>query len=164
MAYAAGLAVVLTLMWWVLSGQTDPLFLMLGAGSVIFTVALVRRMDLIDWEIVPYQGLHRNIPYWLWLAREIVRANIAVLKLVLRPKLDIEPRVVRAPSTQRSSLALATFANSITLTPGTVAVDVGASTILVHELDASLSSEDGLVEMGRRAAIAFDPPVKPLKP
>ncbi len=159
MAHGIGLAVALALMWWVLSGHTEPLILFFGVLTVVIAVGFAWRMHVLDREGAPYADLHRRVPYWFWLGGEIAKANIAVVKLALRPDLDITPRLVRAPIAQTSGLGLVVYANSITLTPGTVSVDVNETDILVHALDSSLSGAEGFEDIGERSARAFDPAV-----
>lgn len=156
-AHGAGLAAVLAALWQVLSGHTEPLILAFGVLSVAFAVGAAWRMHLLDREGAPLSAPHRRAPYLLWLGGQIAAANIQVVKLALRPKLALTPALVRIPSTAASPLGLAVFANSITLTPGTVSVDVEPDFILVHALDESLADAEVVTGMGRRAARAFDP-------
>ncbi|WP_339748489.1 Na+/H+ antiporter subunit E [uncultured Maricaulis sp.] len=161
MAYGAGLTVILTLLWLTLSGQYTlsgeyPLVIGFGVLSVIGTVALAFRMRIVDRETVPILPSLPLMIYWLWLGREILNANLAVLKLVMRPEIDVEPRLVRVPAEQRSGLGHAVFANSITLTPGTVTVDVEEDGFLVHALDTSFTDPLGFAEMGARSDVASD--------
>lgn len=161
MAHGAALVIALALLWWALSGRTEPLILGLGGVTVIIAVLAAWRMRLIDREGAPFSRLHRRLLYWLWLGGQIAKANVAVVRLALRPDLDITPRLVRAPARQTSTLGRVVFANSITLTPGTVSIDVEERDILVHALDASLADSGDSSGMGARAARAFDPPVRP---
>ena len=127
-----GLAAV----WFLLSGHTDPLLLGFGAVSCVLALLAARRLGVVDREGFPLH-LWRRIPgYWLWLAVEIVKANIDVGRRILDPKLPIDPRVFEVPASQRSDLGRVIYANSITLTPGTIALDVRGDSILVHALTA----------------------------
>ena len=86
----------------------------------------------------------------------IVKANLAVLRLVMKPEIEVEPRLIRVPAEQRTDLGRSVFANSITLTPGTVTVDVEDDGFLVHALDNSFTDPAGFAEMGARSDIASD--------
>src|SRR5690606_564436 len=108
------------------------------------------RMRLVDREGAPYARLHRRVLYWVWLSREIAKANVAVVRLALRPELDITPRLVRAPARQASTLGRAVYANSITLTPGTVSIDVDEHDVLIHALDAPFADTEDSSGMGAR--------------
>jgi multicomponent Na+:H+ antiporter subunit E len=80
--------------------------------------------------------------YWVWLLIEIIKANIDVARRIIDPKMPIEPHLFEIPMTQKTDLGRVIFANSITLTPGTVSLDIGNDTILVHAL--TQAGEDGL--------------------
>tara|TARA_R110002073_G_scaffold21465_2_gene75597 strand:+ start:2084 stop:2587 length:504 start_codon:yes stop_codon:yes gene_type:complete len=161
MTYSVGLTVVLVLLWLTLSGQYTlsgdyPLVIGFGVLSIVTTVALTARMRILDRETVPILPALPLALYWIWLGREILAANLAVVKLVMKPEIDVEPRLVRVPAEQRSGLGHAVFANSITLTPGTVTIDVEADGFLVHALDSSFTDPAGFAEMGARSDLASD--------
>ena len=150
--HAISLGVVLGAVWLLLSGHYDPLILGLGLASCVVVVAITRRMDLVDHEGHPIHLTRRAIGYWPWLAWEIVKANVDVAKLVLAPSMPISPTLVRLSASQKSDLGLVIYANSITLTPGTVSVDVEPGEILVHALSADAARELEGGEMDRRAS------------
>ena len=161
MFYGVGLTAVLVALWLTLSGTYTlsgdyPIVMGLGALSIAVTVALTFRMRIVDRETVPVIPAPALFGYWSWLGGEIVGANIGVLRLIMKPDMDIEPRLVRVPAEQRSGLGLCVFANSITLTPGTVTVDVEDDGFLVHALDTSFTDPDGFAELGRRSDFASD--------
>jgi len=151
LARALSLSVVLFVLWILLSGHYEPLLLSLGAASCIFVAWIAYRMDVVDHEGLPIHLTWRAAIYWPWLLWEIVKANIDVAKIVLDPKLPISPQVFTVKASQVDDLGLAIYANSITLTPGTVSIDVKNATIQVHALTQELA--DGLLtgEMDRRA-------------
>ncbi|WP_417495717.1 Na+/H+ antiporter subunit E [Maricaulis sp.] len=161
MSYSVGLTAVLVLLWLTLSGQYTlsgdyPLVIGFGVLSVVVTVALTARMRILDRETVPVLPALPLAMYWIWLGREILAANLAVVKLVMKPEIDVEPRLVRVPAEQRSGLGHAVFANSITLTPGTVTIDVEEDGFLIHALDTSFTDPAGFAEMGARSDLASD--------
>lgn len=161
MTYGIGLTAILILLWFTLSGQYTlsgdyPLIIGFGVLSIVGTVALTFRMRILDRETVPVLPALPLMIYWLWLGREVLIANLAVVKLVMRPEIDIEPRLVRVPAEQRSGLGHAVFANSITLTPGTVTIDIEDDGFLIHALDTSFTDPTGFAEMGARSDIASD--------
>lgn len=151
MARALSLSAVLFILWILLSGHYEPLLLSLGAGSCVFVAWLTHRMDLVDHEGHPIHLTWRAAIYWPWLLWEIVKANIDVAKIVLDPALPISPLVFSVKASQADDLGHVIYANSITLTPGTVSIDVKGATIQVHALTQELA--DGLLtgEMDRRA-------------
>ncbi|GAB4527329.1 MAG: Na+/H+ antiporter subunit E [Amphiplicatus sp.] len=145
------LGLTLAAVWLLLSGYFDkPLLLGFGAASVAGSLFLARRAGMIDEEGAPFGLLPRILGYWIWLGGEIGKANVAVARqaLALQPKLS--PKMIRVPMTQRTNAGRATFANSITLTPGTVSVDLERDHILVHALAESFADEAGIALMGMR--------------
>ena len=133
--YAALLGV-----WLLLSGFFSPFFLSLAAVCCALVVYIALRMDVIDQEGHPIQISWRLIPYLPWLAWQIVRANLDVTRRVF--SLDIDPVLRWVPASQRTDLGTVIYANSITLTPGTVSTDVEPGRIRVHAL-----SGDGIAEL-----------------
>jgi multicomponent Na+:H+ antiporter subunit E len=97
----------------------------------------------------------RFLAYVPWLLKEIVVANIQVARLVLDPRLPIDPVVVRFNTRLSTDLARTTFANSITLTPGPVTLDVEGSELVVHALTTAMADLAGGT-MERRIAGVFD--------
>src|SRR3546814_8049609 len=86
---------------------------------------------------------------WGWLLIEIVKASIDVSKLILAPRLALSPRMVRVKATQPTDTGVVIYANSITLTPGTVTVDIDGDELLVHAITQDMA--DGLAgDMGDR--------------
>lgn len=79
----------------------------------------------------------RFILFILLFLRELVKANVEVVVLVLRPRLKIRPGFIAVPITARGDFELTTLANAITLTPGTISVHIPAdrSVIVLHALD-----------------------------
>ncbi len=135
-----------------LSGRGELLLLALGAVSSAVVVAIAWRMDLIDNEGHPVQLSWRILFYWPWLFWEIAKANVAVARIILHPTLPIAPVMLKARTSQRSELGQVIYANSITLTPGTISVDVEESAIHVHCLDRDLAASIESGEMDRRVA------------
>lgn len=133
-----------------MSGIFEPLILILGVFSCALVVVIAMRMDVIDHEAVPVHLTFKVLLYWPWLLWEIVKANIDVTKRVLGFA-DISPTMVRIKATQKTDLGIVIFANSITLTPGTISIDVDEEGyILVHALsrDGTVGLEGG--DMDRR--------------
>ena len=134
MFHAISLSLILAILWMTLSWHTEPLLLGFGIFSVLLTVGVAARMRILDAEAVPVHLLPRGVVYWLWLLWEIVKANIDVAKVIVNPKLPISPVMLKVPATQRTPLGRSIYANSITLTPGTVSVGMTEDEITVHAL------------------------------
>ena len=138
--------------WVLLSGHLEPLSLVLGAISSALVAAANRGEEALSPML---RAAPRFSLYLLWLLKEIVVANLQVARLVLHPRLPIDPVVVRYDAPPGGDLALTTLANSITLTPGTVTLDVDGRTLIVHAL--TRQSADGVLAggMARRVARVF---------
>ena len=143
MKYTIALAVALLATWFLWSGYFVPLLISLGVLSVFVVVVLSRRMKLVDEEGVPFHYLPRLVLYAPWLVWEVVKANLDVAKRVLHPGLPIHPMLIKVKAGQRSDLGRVIYANSITLTPGTVSVQIEGETITVHAL--SKEAADGVL-------------------
>ncbi|MEM9570326.1 MAG: Na+/H+ antiporter subunit E [Pseudomonadota bacterium] len=159
MGYFLGLIVVLTALWTGLSGDytlTKPVIASLGAVSIILSTILAYRFDILDREGSPYARLAHLVAYWAWLLVEIFKANWVVIKACLRSTLDINPALVKVKTGCESDLARTVFANSITLTPGTVSVEVEGNKILVHALYEDSAGPGAFDEMDRRSREACD--------
>lgn len=139
-----GLGVSLTVLWLLLSGFFQPLILGFGVVSVLLVLVIAHRMDVIDHEGVPIQLRFRIFGYLVWLAKEVAKSNIAVAKLILDPSLPISPRVIRVKSSQATDLGRVIHANSITLTPGTVSIEIAPGEIIVHAI--SREAAEGTLE------------------
>lgn len=142
--------VFLGALWFALSGHTEWYILTLGVISVLLVTWLGSRMAVIDREGFPVHLLLRAPAYLLWLAVEIFRSNIAIARLITRPELDVEPSRFRVATGARSDDARVVYANSITLTPGTVTLAVEADGLDVHALTRDAASDLASGEMDRR--------------
>ena len=150
MFHAISLGLVLFGTWLLFSGIYEPLLLVLGAASCILIVGIAHRMDVVDHEGHPIHLGWRAIGYWVWLIKEIIKSNIDVAKRILDPKLPIDPVLITVKASQPSELGQVVYANSITLTPGTVSIRVNDNTILVHALSTGLAGDLETGEMDRR--------------
>lgn len=136
--------------WLVLSGHYTVLTVTLGVASVAGTVALAARMRFIDDEGHPIHLLPRAASYWPWLAGEIAKAAWDVTKRILDPRLPISPTLVRVRASQRTAAGVATYANSITLTPGTVTCRITGNDFLVHAITKEGAESLAEGDMDRR--------------
>jgi multicomponent Na+:H+ antiporter subunit E len=147
------LALVLFVFWLLLSGHYTGLLIALGIISSVGTAALAMRMAIADREGHPIELLPRAVLfYWPWLAKEIAVAVWQVSRIIVDPKLPISPTLLKVTGSQKSDLGIATYGNSITLTPGTVTVGVRGSDLVVHAL--TRDGADSLAEgtMDRRVS------------
>lgn len=150
MKYKLSAACLLFVFWLLLSGYFEPFLLAAGLVCSVAVVWLAHRMDVIDHEGHPIDLGWRVLTYWPWLFKEIAKSAWDVSKIIVHPRLPVSPQLLRVKATQRTTVGLVTYANSITLTPGTISVEIEDGTILVHALtrEGAASLMEG--EMDRR--------------
>jgi len=152
MRYTVGLALWLGVTWVLWSWHFTGLLLGLGALSCIGVLVIARSMGLLDHEGTS-PALMLRLPLYLpWLVLEIIKANLDVARRILSPGLPIDPRIIRVRASQKGDLGRVIYANSITLTPGTVSIDTEGETITVHALCASAAEGVETGEMDRRVS------------
>ena len=138
------LAILLFAFWVILSGKFDAFHLGIGAVSAV-GIAIGTQPLLLQAPAIAPDARHpvsviswgRALLYAPWLAWQVVLSSLEVAWLVLHPKMPISPCVVRFETPLPHELARLTLANSITLTPGTVTLDVEGDTFVVHALTTS---------------------------
>lgn len=148
MRYLVALAITLSVLWLGLSGVYKPLLFVLGAVSVLFIVWMSRRMEVVGVEHNPVLYSWRLPVYWLWLLWEIVKSNIEVARAALAPGDRVHPMILKLPMDLDSAVSKVTYANSITLTPGTVTLLLEKDWLEVHALleSSAISLESGAME------------------
>lgn len=130
---------LMILLWLVLSGHYTPLLLSFGVVSCTFVVFLAWNNNFFNGEIKP-ELLFVKVPaYWVWLGIEILKSNIATAKAIWT--FDFDPEIFLIKATQKNENGLANYANSITLTPGTVTVSINDNTFLVHALTPQMGDD-----------------------
>ena len=149
---AALLFVVLMSSWLLMSGHYTMLIISFGVVSVGFCVWLSHAISAIDDEGLPTHLFARLPVYLVWLCGEIIKSNYATAKLIVGGHSD--PEIFYVTATQKTSAGLATYANSITLTPGTVTMDIdelaSKDQFLVHALHADFGDDVRSNDMDRR--------------
>jgi len=151
--HSLALLLILFGIWLLWSGQNDVLLISFGIGSCLIVTLLSRRMQIVDEEGAPLQlGLRPFTSYMPWLIKEIVIANVDVARLILHPRLPISPRMIRVRASQKGDLGRVIYANSITLTPGTVSVDIAGDEIAVHALTRKAAELEASSDMDRRVS------------
>lgn len=151
---AVSLGFVLFLTWLLLSGHYTPLLLAFGVASTAFVVVIALRMDVVDREGHPVHLTPRVLGYWVWLAVEIAKSSIDVTRRIWSRDLPVSPAVYRLRASQPSELGQVVYANSITLTPGTVTVRLEDGDLLVHALAEEIGEDLAGGEMDRRVTAA----------
>lgn len=134
MRYLLGLIVGAAGLWLLLSGHYTPMVTALGGVSCVFCAYVCHRMRIVDSESVPLHLLWRLPGYTAWLGIQIAHSNWDVAQRIVRPGRHISPTMVRLHARQTSALGQVIFANSITLTPGTVTVALRGGEAEVHAI------------------------------
>ena len=146
------LALLLSAAWLLWSGFFKPLILMFGVLSVAIVLVTAQRMHFFDTDVFALRFTYRLFRFWLWLGREIVRSSLEVTRIVLSPKLPIEPTVVEFDTQCEHPVDRAILGNSITLTPGTLTLTIDEQHLTVHALTANGGRDIEGGEMDRRVS------------
>jgi len=140
------LVFILSVFWLVDSGHFDPLLLSFGVFSVALVVWINHRMTRVTGEYQPPVIMSWRMPgYIMWLLKEIVKSNIEVVRCIYQRHPAIEPSVFKIRASQKSDIYKVLYANSITMTPGTITLEVEGDEFTIHAL--TRSSREG-VESG----------------
>ena len=139
--HTVSLGTLLFMLWLGLSGQLNILMLLLGLASTLLIVYIAHRMDSVDREKFPAHMTPLLLRFWLFLSREVILANIDVLKRIFKPGRNISPQLFELPLTQKTDLSRVIYANAITMTPGTISVKVNKKTITVHSLSIEAAED-----------------------
>lgn len=134
----ASLALFLFAFWLLLSGHYTAWLVGAGAIASVLLAFAGRQLGVTDTEGHPVDRLPAGLRYWPWLAVEIIRSSLQVARAVVQPRMPIAPRLFDLKVGIKDAVGVATYANSITLTPGTVTVGIDREHDLfrVHALTA----------------------------
>ena len=127
-------AVLMFLFWFILSGHTELWLILLGLLSVGLSIFLSKRMNIMDREGHPFHLTIRLLHYFLFLGEQILIANLDVVKRILKPGRTTSPQIIQITHNKKTNLGKVIYANSITLTPGTVTLELTKNNIKVHAL------------------------------
>ena len=130
----ASLGSSLFLLWLLLSGYFEPLLISFGIASCALVTYIAWRMDVVDRAGFAILLSYRFVVYLAWLVGEVFRANVRVARIILSPSLPISPIVVPFQAHQKTDLCKVIYANSITLTPGTITTGVEGDMLRIHAL------------------------------
>lgn len=153
MKHSLSLGFVLLVLWGLLSGHTEGWLVALGVASCALVVLIAWRMDVIDHEGHPIHMSWRALQYWPWLTWEILKSNWDVAKVVLAGRMPISPTVIHVAAGQKSELGDVIYGNSITLTPGTVTIQLESGQMAVHALTNEAAQGLLTSDMGQRVQV-----------
>ena len=146
-AKSVTLFIVLFGFWLLMSGYYTPLILSLGVISCLLCVYLTIKGKFLDNETLPIYFFPRLIQYTLWLIKEILKSNIATAKVIIMK--SEEPELFSVKATQKTNEGKVTYANSITLTPGTVTTQINNDIFEVHALTKDFGDDVRSSEMDK---------------
>jgi multicomponent Na+:H+ antiporter subunit E len=159
MVHMTGLALVLFAFWMVLSGRTETKFVVYGILTAVVTtwvtypLLLVPNKDGSKKYYVFGFSIPKMIMYFFWLMWQLVLANIDVLLATTGQELNIDPKVVRFRFRADNPMASVILANSITLTPGTVTMNVTDDGVYeIHALTVGAAA--GVLDGGMQKKVA----------
>lgn len=138
--------------WLLWSGLYKPLLLGLGVFSCLLTVYLAYRMGSFRHRAYTLGYGVSLVAYWGWLFGQMVLSSLQVARIILTPRLPIDPCVVEIRATADHPVDQAILGNSITITPGTLTLDVHEGTLKVHSLTRAGAEAVLAGEMDRRVA------------
>ena len=134
---AVWLWAILVAIWLLLSEQTqhlELLFILFGLTTCTVAVRVCVRMGVVDRESVPVHLAGRAVLYTPWLIWEVFKSNLRMARIILAPRIRVDPSIVHFRASQRTDLGRFIYANSITLTPGTVTTGIVADDLEVHAI------------------------------
>lgn len=144
-------AAILLAIWWILSGRFDLLHFGTGLAAALVIAANSRGV-----EDRTRFSFTRFLLYVPWLTGQIILSNLRVARMVFSPRMPIRPSFIRQPPGVAGPRALTTLGLSITLTPGTLTVDVDDGEIFVHALDTASATDVRAGVMARRVSRVFE--------
>jgi len=151
--HTISLLLTLAAFWLLNSGHNTLLILSLGLASIILVLIIAHQMDVVDQESQPLHLSPRIFSYYLWLIKEIIQANITVVKHIWLGNDSISPTLKTFKISQKTDMGKVIYANSITLTPGTVAIDLVDDEVTVHALLYKDIESLKIGEMDRRVTV-----------
>lgn len=158
---------MLFVFWFALSGRTDAEHLLIGVATSYGIAAATRNLVRVAWDGPdgpdprPLWSLpwHRFLAYLPWLTIQVAKANLEVAAIILSRHMPIDPHLIRVRQPLPGAVPRLVLAHSITLTPGTVTVDLEDDDLVIHALTRSAAESlfaEGLCgEMPRRVRRMF---------
>ncbi len=153
MKHTISLFLTLAAFWLLNSGHYSVLVLSLGFASIALILIISHKMDVVDNESQPIYLSRKILGYYLWLIKEIIKSNITVVKHIWLGEKTISPTLKKIKISQQTDMGKVIYANSITLTPGTVAIDLVDNEITVHALLSKDIESLEVGEMDRRVTL-----------
>ena len=147
------LSLSLAAFWLINSGHNTALMLSLGVVSIALVLYIAHRMDVVDHESQPLHLTLKFLGFYAWLSKEIILANFLVVKHIWLGNKTISPTLTIIKASQKTDVGKVIYANSITLTPGTVTVNLEGDRFMVHALLRESIEDLEAGEMDRRVTL-----------
>ncbi len=141
---SAFIGVVILFAVWMMLTDTSRQEVLFGAGTAILIVLLFHRKlsVLEDVKLTP-KSLVFMVRYLFVFMWELLKSNLDVALRVIKPALPINPGIVKVKTSLKSPLGRAFLANSITLTPGTLTVEMKGDFFYIHWIDVTTDNIEG---------------------
>lgn len=154
MLRTASLALFLFAFWLLMSGHYT--LWLVGAGLLVSVgIAFVGRVTAFaDEEGHPVERIVAGLSYWPWLAVEIIKSSVGVARVIIDVRRPVAPEFFELDTGRKSVVGAVTYANSITLTPGTVTVGIDRERRLFRVHALSKAAADDLKEGGMERRVA----------
>ena len=134
-----------------MSGIYLPLTIGFGLISAVLCIWIISKLELISEDNFQERFyLVRLLKYLAWLTVEIGKSDWAITKVILSPTINTRHRLIEVPCNQGTDFGKMLFANSITITPGTVTVETETDRFIVHSLTDNAADQSELAKMGGR--------------
>jgi multicomponent Na+:H+ antiporter subunit E len=134
-------ALILSVFWLLLSGMYNPLLLSFGMTSIVVVLIVLRRMENADKKRQQVGTGLRLIRYIPWLIAQVLKSSIHVTKLIWGSPNKVSPTLAKINISNVPPNKRVLYANSITLTPGTLCVDLKGDELTIHALQKSSITE-----------------------
>ena len=136
--------IILTLFYFIWTGTTDINNLLIIAFIAVI-ISIIYKNLLFKPMLSPKKWLY-SLWYVIFLFIEILKANFDVARRVISPKIPINPGIVTVKTKLKTAMGRMILANSITLTPGTLTVDIDEDTLYIHWIDVTNMDEKAATE------------------
>jgi multicomponent Na+:H+ antiporter subunit E len=145
-------AIALFVIWLLLSGRYNPVHVILGGLSACVVAWLNTGYPHSPFQQFPW---FRWVWYLPWLFFRIVHSSLHLTRIILSPRMPIRPKLINYTSSLTHQAAVVTLGNSVTLTPGTLTVDVNGHELIVHAIDEESGADLTQGRMERKVAWVF---------
>ena len=158
---------ILSILWVSMSGFFDLLHLFYGAVSIALVVLVnyqLKRKNFFDDELTHWSSLRyfRGFYYIFWLLGQILKSGFQIALIILKSGMPIQPYVVQFKTDLPNTQAKVILGNSITLTPGTLTVDIEGDLFTVHALTPQSYESIVKDQMPRQVLALFSSSSRPV--